>query len=347
MSKIKSLNFKKIIKAGTVVWGLILIVIMTVSNVIIDPEKLNFYSWASNTLIICGIMIFGLLMGESIGVDKQVENVNGLYQRNLKEYNERNKEIEGIVIYFSQFFLWFKKKELYEKKVEYLINHDVDGEMVENIVKYVRIDDLFELSQHAICLKDKNGNDIFIEKQGEEQIEAIKNVLQGKIKVDCPNTSYFLNAFENSKSVSVLEVGKQIDKEIAINKHFNRIFKIGISVVVSLIFSMLTVNDFMGHGTAQEQLNAWFNLISRLTALATSLLSGWLSGSQEVKLRAKKVKNKYIVLTLFKNAFESKEFIPASANELAKKNYESYLEEKQKAIDNVITPEVIKQIELK
>lgn len=332
MNKLKKgNNFKKIVKGLTILWGAILIVVITLVNVAIDPSRLNFYTWISNTLIICGIMIFGLFMGESLGVDKQTENVNGLYQKNLKDFNDRSNELERILIYFSQFFLWFKKKELYEKKLKYLIDNDVDGDMVENIVRYVKIEHLEDLSKHAIKLVDRSGKDIFIEKQEINQINAIKDVLQGKIKVDCPNPSYFLNAFENSRTQSILEEGKHIDKEISFNRHFSRAMKISVSIAISLVFSMLTVNEFWGDASSTQQMTAWLNLISRLTALTTSLFSGLISGSTEVKLRARKIKNKYLVLTLFKNAYESKEFIPQNATELAKKNYESYLEEKQKS----------------
>jgi len=338
--KIKNLDLKKAIKGFTFIWGLALIVVMTVVNLAIDPSKLDFWSWLSNTLLLLGIMVFGLLMGESIGADKQLEKVGGLYQSNLKEYNDKSKALESIIIFFSQFYHWFKKRELYNKKVNYLINHDIDGNIVENVVKYIKLEHLPELQEHALKLiiGDK---EIYIEKQNEQQIEAIRYVLEGKIKVDSPNASYYLNAFENSNCQTELEVGKQIDREIKFNKGFNRTMKIVISVFISLIWATLTVKDFMDAQDAQ----AWINLVSRITALFTSLLSGWSSSIIDVKLRAKKLKNKYNILTRFECAFNNKEFVPESANELAKKHYEEYIaqvvKEQKEALDSVVLPEVL------
>lgn len=318
--KLKNIDLKKAIKGFTLIWGLILIVIMTVVNLAIDPSKIDFWIWLSSTLILIGIMVFGLLMGESIGADKQLEKVGGLFQRNLKAYNDKSKWLEPIIIFFSQFFHWFKKRELLNKKINYLINHDIDGSIVENVIRYIKIEHLKDLQEHAISFT-KNDEKIYIEKQNAEQIEAIKHVLEGKVKIDSPNPSYYLNAFENSNCPTELEISKQIDKEIKFNKGFNRAIKIIISIFISLIWATLTVKDFMDAADAQ----AWVNLVSRITALFTSLLSGWASSIIDVKLRAKKLKNKYNILVRFESAFNSREFIPENANELAKKHYEEYI----------------------
>lgn len=332
--RFKSLDIKKAIKGFTFLWGLILIVVMTIVQLAIEPEKLNFWVWLSSTLLLLGIMVFGLLMGESIGTDKQIEKVGGLYQTNLKDYNDKNKSLEPIIIFFSQFFHWFKKRELYNKKVNYLINNDIDGSMVENIVKYIKLEHLPELQNHALRL-EIDGKEIFIEKQSEQQIMSIKDMLEGKVKIDSPNPSYYLNAFENSNCSTELEVGKQIDREIRFNKRFNRAMKIIVSIVVSLIWATLTVKDFMSADDAQ----AWINLVSRITALFTSLLSGWSSSIIDVKLRAKKLKNKFNILVRFECAFHSKEFIPESSNELAKKHYEEYIANKElESASNVDIP---------
>ena len=46
-------------------------------------------------------MVFGLLMGESIGADKQLEKVGGLYQSNLKEYNDKSKALEYHYLFLA------------------------------------------------------------------------------------------------------------------------------------------------------------------------------------------------------------------------------------------------------
>lgn len=335
--KIKNINIKNMIKVFTLVWGLALIVVMTITNVGIK-EEFDFFQWLSNSLILLGIMVFGLLLGESIGKDKQVEKVGGLYQRNLLEYNTFRKLVDPIIVFFSQYYQWFMPKELRDKKINFLIMNGVEMKKAEYIVDYCTIDDFFELQQHPI---EREG--IIIRKLTSIEIEPVEDVLSGKIKLDLSNPSYYLSAFGLSNSKSVLEIGKQLDKEIKFNRKSNRIIKISVSLIVSLLLGILTVKEFMEGGDSQ----AWLNLISRVTALFTSLLSGWLSAVVDVKLRAEKLSNKTTILKMFKNAIDMKIFIPKSESELAKEELSNYLKEEEDKLKNVITPEItdVPQIE--
>lgn len=345
MKKKRTLDYKKILKISLFIGGIFIIILMSVLQIALDPSRLNVWEWLSNTLILVGIMIFFLFLGESIGRDKQLENIEGLYQTNLRAFNEKNKEIENITIYFSQFYYWYKKQELFYKKTSYLINHDVDGEMVENIIKHIKHEHLEKLSKHAIKLELENGDVVYIEKQGEKQIEAIREMLDGKVKIDSPNPSYFLNAFEDSGVKSELEVGKQIDRTIKFNRRFNRFMRIIISTVVSLIWATLTVNEMITSGSTQM----WMNLVSRLLAATGAASTGWSSAVIEIKLRAQKLKNKYDILLRFESAYNNKEFIPKNANELAKENYEAYIKEQERLeeerLKNLVIPEIVEDEE--
>ncbi len=84
----KSFNLKKAMKGFTIVMGIALIVFMTVANITFDTGKLNLKEYICNSLILVGIMVFGLVMGESVGEDRQLEKVGGIYQTNLGEYME-------------------------------------------------------------------------------------------------------------------------------------------------------------------------------------------------------------------------------------------------------------------
>ena len=117
--KLKSINIKKAIKASTILIGLILVVFISFFNATFDFSNFNWYEWLANSSILVGIMIFGILMGNSTGTDIQQEKIGGLYQNNCIQYNEILVQIESIKIYFSQFWLWYKEQKLIEKKVDY------------------------------------------------------------------------------------------------------------------------------------------------------------------------------------------------------------------------------------
>lgn len=339
---IKNINTKVAIKIFAIAFGFILVIITAIVDVGLDPSKIDKYKWLTNALITTGIMVYGLIMGESVGKDNSQRSMNGLYQKNLKEYNDLNKELEPIIIYFSQFYYGFTRKELRKKKIDYLKRHDVDYEWCELILDYITPKNVnLLLNEEGIKIVDKDGKEHIIPQQTENQLEAIKSVLNGEVKIDEPSPNYFLNAFETTKVRSELEEPKHIDTEIQVNTHGNRALKIATSLVISVLWAMLTVNEFMGGDSPNAKTQAWMNLVSRITALITSLVSGWSSAIIDTKLRARKIKGKYNMLVKFKSAYNQKEFIPVSKRKEAQETYDRVMKEREEARKNVITPEVV------
>ena len=66
IEKIKNINFKKFARGFAIVWMLLFIIVMTITNVGID-ENFNWLKWLGNSMILFGIAVFGLFIGESIG----------------------------------------------------------------------------------------------------------------------------------------------------------------------------------------------------------------------------------------------------------------------------------------
>ena len=339
-TKIKKLNFKKTVRLFTLFWGLILIIVMTITNIGFD-KSFDFIKWLSNALILAGIMVFGLVMGESLGLDTQKERIGGLYQNNLIEYNKLLASLNDIIVYFIQFYQWFIPIRVRNKKLEHLLGCGMLKSKAELIIDYCTIEDLRDLEQHAIKKTTDSGEEVIIRKLQAHEVEPTRQVLSGEVKLNFVKASYYLSAFGDSKTRDITEEGVYIDKEIAFSRKSTRAFKITTSLLVSLAWGILTVQEMMSGDDTQ----AWFNLISRITALFTSILSGWMSGANEVKLRARKIKNKIIMLTIFKNSLDKKIFIPESENELAKKEYEEYLKEQEEALKNVVVPDEVKRIE--
>lgn len=317
--KLKKINAKKAIKWFTLGFFLLLIVLASVASWGFN-EEFVLLEWISNSILLTGISIFGILMGESIGTDKQMEMIGGLFQRNLKEYEDNLSVIETIKIYFSQFLLWFEKRELLNKQIRYLQNTGKISK-AELVLEYIKIEDLDELAKHPLEKTNHKGVAIYFDQMSEEQIKAIRFVMDGKITMDVPNANFYLDAFENSDCDSVLEQGKTIDRDIRSNKKFNRTFKIITALIVSLIWALMTAKEFM----AGNDMGAWINLVARISALLAGMLSGWLTSITDVKLKAAKLKNKTTVLKTFKSSFDKQVFIPLDENELAKKHYEEYI----------------------
>ena len=105
----------------------------------------------------------------------------------------------------------------------------------------------------------------------------------------------------------------------------SRLIKIGSSLGISLIWGLLTVNDFISGNDTQ----AWVNLVSRISALFTSFFSGWMASVKDVKIQARILINKYRVLKMFHNHYMSKLFIAKSDDELADEELKAYNKKKE------------------
>lgn len=316
--KLKNIDIKHLVKVLAIFFGFVLIIVMSIVNVGINKE-FDVVEWLKNSIIILGIIVFGLLMGETSGRDKQIEKVNGLYQTSLRNYNEFFKKIEGKIIYFAQFYSWLLPKQLREKKINFLIKNNVDPAKANLIVDNCSKQDIEELKLHPI---ERNG--IIIRQLEEHEVDAVLEIFDKSFKLNVCNANYYLTAFsEGDVSSTILEEGKDLEGKRKNNRHRRRILKMVSSLVFSLIFGLLTANELMKAGDTQ----AWFNLIMRITALLTSLFSGWLSSVVDVKLMARMLINKLNVLKLFENCMKDKVFIPKFEQDLAKEEYEKWQKE--------------------
>lgn len=337
----KNFTMKKAIKALTIVGGLLLIVFMTVANVTLDPSKINWATYATNALIMVGIMVFGLVMGESVGEDRQTEKRGGLYQTNLGLFYEAKTAVEGIEIYFQQFYDWYKEKQTYSKRIDYLVSEGGFTYIwAKAIVDHLELADVDKLTKQTI-IYEKEGKRAIVKRISPEQAKIVKEALNGSVRINAPSYTYYLSANAKGNKSYTLEQEAQIKKSIALNKGANRGFKILMSLGISAIWAMVTVNDFMDSGSGQ----AWLNLISRLTSFVTSFCSGWATSVVDVRLQALLLENKGDVLRYFRSCVDNKEFTPKTYEEEAQALYEEEEAQRKAHRESVIDPEIVPTID--
>jgi hypothetical protein len=330
--KKRNINVKKVIKIVTILVGLILIVLMTITNITFDLKNFNWTDWVTNALVLTGIMVFGLLMGESVGNDTQTTRINGMYQHNLSIYQDTLQEVKENEVYFPQFYSWFKEEHAKQKRIDYLVDNGFDLAHARNIVLYLSSTEVEELT-HRLIKKTIEGKDVYIRKITEAQKEYVNNIFSDKLKLETPSYSYYLSAFSSSNRKDILEQPYQFEKDIILNKRFSRAWKILFSLFISLVWATMTVQNFVGGNDAQ----AWLNLVSRLTAFCSSFVAGWGSSVVDVKIRANAIDNKTKVLQYFLTCLEKKDFMPTSYEDTAKEEYE---EQKAKEVVGEIVESV-------
>lgn len=340
VDKIKNMNIKKIIKVSAIIIGFALIVFSAFFSATFDFLNFNFPEWLANSCMLVGIMIFGLLMGNSTGTDIQKEKDNGRFQNACNEYTLMKASIDKIVWAFSQFWLWFKAKELKEKRIEYLIDNQFDSRVATIIINIIEKEDLivgklgYDESQphEKIYVKGKAK----LKKLTSEELEHVKHTFD--IRLDTFGESYYLSLFDDGiQGVKKSEKGKKIAKKIAKDKRNSYIIKISSSLVISIVWAALTIKEFADGDNAAKK--AWLNLLSRTTALVTSFVSGYSTSVINVRDQASAIENKTDILNEFKQSFENKAFVPETYEQMIERELQEQ-ENKEKELDTLLNNSV-------
>lgn len=330
IEKVRALDLKRIIKIATILFGFSLIVFISFYNATFDFSNFNWGDWLANSSILVGIMIFGILMGNSTGTDVQKEKVGGRYQTACSEYLIAFTTIELIKMYFSQWWLQYKDKKLAEKKINYLVDNEFDSRVATTIVNNIDKDDL-EIGklqidplkpQDKIYIKD----DVKIKKLDEERIEIVRNIFG--IKLHTFGESYYLSLFdEGIVGTNEAEKGVAIAKKIKRDKANSFALKITSSLIISIVWSALTINDFVSGGGDSAVKKAWMNLLSRISALITSYISGYSTSVINVRDEASAIENKTSIIKEFKQCYDNKTFVPETYEEMIEREYKEQIKE--------------------
>ena len=332
--KLKSVDIKKVVKTLTILFGLILIIFISFFDAKFDFNNIDWQGWIARTTVLVGIMIFGILMGNSTGSDIQKEKVEGLYQLKCSEYNIIRELVRPIEDMFSAWWLYFKEKKLVEKKIDYLIDNQIEMRLAKQYIKYLEKEDIVvgklvfdNTKEHEkVYAKElDNGETIKFKKIKQEEAEILLKVFS--FSLDTYGESYYLSLYDYGDiKTNDAELGKKLAKKIRNDKRNALGLKIVSSLIVSIAWSALTIYDFVSEGGASAVKQAWLNLFSRMTALVTSYISGFSTSVVNVRDQARAIENKSKILSNFKNDIESKRFIPESYEEQLERLYKEQLE---------------------
>ena len=335
-SKKKKINPKKAMYAFNILFIALLIAIMTFANLIIDLQHMDWWAWLTRTLILVGILIPSIILGELMSSDRQKENPDGLYQNSLRRLKEDLLAIKEIKIYFSQFFFWFKERENIRVRKDFLMSNEFDGLEASYIVQYVRKEDIPSLLEHPIKKTTRDGKEIIIRQLNEEKAKVVEEMLKGKLDIQERSYAYYLTSSDDdTTSKSILQEGYRINRQRSKGTMRDRILKVVSFIIFSAIWAMVAVDSASDMSGTQT----WLNLVSRLSAMAGGLTSGWLTSITSTKLLARELDTKSEVLETFKTDYDKGIFVPKSYEELAEEEEREYETKRKEAIESVvITP---------
>ena len=351
--KVKSIDIKKVVKTLVMAFGIILIIFISFFDMKFDFENIDWERWIARTTVLVGIMIFGILMGNSTGSDIQKEKtvydednklVGGLYQLKCAEYEDIRKKIKDKEDSFSSWWLYFKERKLIEKKIDYLIDNQVDMRLAKLMVKHLDKDDfvvgkmIYDPSNEheKIYVKElEDGKNIKFKKIKKEEADEYIKIFS--FQLDTYSESYYLSLYDNGDiKTNDAELGKKLAEKIKKDRRNAMILKIVSSLVISIAWSALTVYDFLDEGGASAVKQAWINLLTRFTALITSYISGFSTSVVNVRDQARAIENKAQILSIFDSDIESKKFVPETYEESIEREYQEQLSNTPKTIKGEI-----------
>lgn len=324
---IKKETFQKIfnkttIRVVTILVGILLVVVISIAQFALDPNNFNVTTWLSNTILLIGIQMVFMILGEGVGKDYSENNQSGIYQQALKKYRETRANCDKYSIYFNEYHSYYRVKELHRKIENNLINAGI----LQGIEIYRNLSEK-EINDLEFEPIEKNGIE-FIQLTHNQVEMVLKIIHETKIGETTPD--YYLSEYATAEYFSDQDKVSLIAKKIKTIRWSTRFFKIFISVAISLVWSMFTVQEVM----KGDDIQAYVNLTSRVFSCITGLLSGWLTSISLNYLTTDNLRDKELFLSKFILAIENKTFVPTDIHEV-------FLKQKEEAKKRKVDVEVV------
>lgn len=340
-AKIAKLNTKKLLTYALMMVLPVVILVMTWIPFFFDFLNINWQKWLTTSLINIGISIASIIIGELTGDEKQKEKVGGLYQTALTRFNKSIEALRNSELYqyFSQFFTWFKAKELKQLKEDYLVDNGIDLLQAHYLITYAELEDLEKMKTCSFKkLDEKTNKEVRFKKVTEEQYSIIKSVFSPDFQLETYKCTYYLSASGDGTANSMLSRAIKLNEKEKKNKNFRRWFKIALYVFVSILFAAATIQELTGDGVKEAALNSTI----RMFTFVSGILSGFLTAVVSVKLEAEMLDDKSDLHDVYRSSYK-KDFFPKTYEEIVDEQIEQEEKEKEETLKNVVTPEVIEE----
>ena len=280
-------------------------------------RPINDTTFWGNLLLALALCIYTLYFGISESVNYYHKKDGGRYQCAVNDFkNVRTLNAERDV----EFSQWLEKYYEKNKKDYYKSILSVHGN-INPLVLDLDLNELDNLQKpYKKCWKGtefEDREDTYFRSLTEEQIDAVKDILKGKVKVERLPDDFF-KTFNGKILVSeYLEQSKQVRKN---NWRYIGLigFRIIMLIIISVMFAVFGVTISKA-GDSQEVLNRVINTISRIWQMVSGFAYGYSLGRIMVMNSCAQIEYK----TRVNNEFlKDKTFIGLTEEEVAKQEYE-------------------------
>lgn len=295
-----------------------MIIITSVANAGLDPEKIFTVKNFSNVLINASITIFGIVASIPSGTTSTKQRINpdgsnGRYLQEFFGYNEVRQKIENRRFAFSQ---WHSKQflaENKEKRTNYLLGKGIF--QAEEILDLSR-EQITALTTSQIFMVD--GVQKYFKALSAAQIFAALQVYDGKVLVHKLPDFYFLYIDgKGRRSFYDQAYYQQQDEQFTLFSKL--IFKIFIGFLVTTVFTSLVI-EYRSTGVydAAFVFGVILTILTRLFNAVSSTFWGFLIGQEVVYKQCYYINGK----TQFLQSFDTdKTFEHKDLQVIAKEEY--------------------------
>lgn len=316
-------NRKAVLVSVSLVFVMVIIAITSFANAGIDPNYWRSEKFLTDTIFTVSLVLIGVVSGQAEGDNFYRNKTDGLFRNSYDNYNKKRSIIDNIVDKFSDWAYNLYQKERYKKVVRYL--RDDNG-----IKQY---DLLLELDRTEIVqLKNEpksfqiNGEMRYLNSLTEEQIQAVLNVLEGRVRVKYVHDSYFLNAYAKNGNKSMYEQASEQEKRKKQKFIFLMMYRVIFTVLVGMVFTAFVIEQKGSGGEGKAQ--AVLNLFARYFTLFSSVGWGFFIANDMIKDECIFLDYKATTLNQFYLDVEvNKTFVSKSEEEKAFERISKILEE--------------------
>lgn len=323
---------------------LVLTVVMSITGMGFDPAVFLTWNYWTRMIIQFGISIFAMITGRQIGDDTQKNKPDGQFRRELSKYKDCYDAIDvgGIFDYFEGWLEFYKARKL-EKKTKEAIRDfgikqpevlDLDIEDLPNLAHPFRKDWTGTPYYEKYLDPETGKSQTTFKSLSEEQIEVVRQIMCGAVKVSDVSPSYFMNALKGT-AVDEWERAAKSDKKKGAKLASGYTYRIFGMLIISLVANGLIPQPY---DTAES---VALNIATRIFVLITSMIWGIYLGFKVVEMDIIFLSYKTYVLKLYKDEYDRGTYKPSTIEQQAETELAEYEEEQRKAVESVVEPETV------
>lgn len=323
---------------------LFLVVVMSITGTDFKTDVFVTWNYWITLMIQYGIAIFSMITGRSIGDDTQRNKPNGQYRRELKNYSDNYARIDKLGIYehFEKWLVTYRERKRQKKIADILRDWHISQSEVLDL-------DIAELPNLSSPWKKNWENTQFYEKYlnhdtgksetifrslTDEQIEVLRQIMNGKVQVPNVDASYFLNALKGT-SVDEWERAAKADKKKGAKVVSGFTYRLIMMLAISVALNGLIPAPYEDTSVS----TVFLDLAKRLFTMISSTIYGIFLGIKVVEMDIVFLGYKSLILKTYGDEYENGTFRPETVEEQARREYEEAEEKRKKAIESVVVPE--------